>query len=37
MEKSCGKCEPAKPRPRPLFNFGKYPKTTIASKKLFLK
>ena len=35
MEKSCGKCEPAKPRPR--LNFGKYSKTAIASKKLFLK
>ena len=34
MEKSCRKCAP-KASPRPLFNFGKYPKTAIARKELF--
>ena len=34
MEKSCRKCTP-KASPRPLFYFGKQPKTAIACKKLF--
>ena len=34
MEKSCRKCEP-KASPRPLFYFGKQPKTAIACRKLF--
>ena len=36
MEKSCKKCAP-KASPRPLFYFGKQPKTAIACKKFFLK
>ena len=36
MEKSCRKCAP-KASPRPLFNFGKQPKTAVAWKKLFKK
>ena len=36
MEKSCRKCAP-KTSPRPLFYFGKQPKTAIACKKLFEK
>ena len=36
MEKWCWKCAP-KAGPRPLFNFGKWPKTAIVWKKLFLK
>ena len=34
--KSCRKCVP-NASPRPLFYFGKEPKTAIACKKLFLK
>ena len=34
MEKSCRKFAP-KASPRPLFNFGKYPKTNFACKKFF--
>ena len=34
MEKSCRKYAP-KASPRPLFNFGKYPITATARKKLF--
>ena len=34
--KSCRKCV-AKASPRPLYNFGKSPKTAIACKKLFSK
>ena len=34
VEKSCRKHAP-KASPRPLFKFGKYPKTTTACKKLF--
>ena len=36
MEKSCRKCAP-KASPRPLFYFGKQPKTAIACKKFFWK
>ena len=36
MEKWCWKCAP-KAGPRPLFNFGKWPKAAIVWKKLFLK
>ena len=36
MEKSCRKYAP-KASPRPLFYFGKQPKTAIACKKLLLK
>ena len=36
MEKSCRKCAP-KASPRPLFYFGKQPKTAIACKKFFQK
>ena len=36
MEKSCRKCAP-NGSPRPLFNFGKWPKTAIACKKFFWK
>ena len=36
MEKSCRKCAP-QARPKPVFNFGKYPKTAIACDKFFLK
>ena len=34
MEKSCGKYA-AKASPRPLYNFGKLPKSAIACKKCF--
>ena len=34
MEKSYRKCAP-EAGPRPLYNFGKQPKTTIACKKFF--
>ena len=34
MEKPCRKSAP-NASPRPLFNFGKLPKTAIACKKLF--
>ena len=34
IEKSCRKCA-AKADPRPLYNFGKSPKTATACKKLF--
>ena len=36
MEKTCRKCTP-KASPRPLFYFGKQPKTAIACKKFFSK
>ena len=36
MEKSCKRCAP-KASPRPIFNFGKQPKTAIACKKFFWK
>ena len=36
MEKSCRKCAP-KASPRPLFYFGKQPKTATACKKFFWK
>ena len=36
MEKSCRKFTP-NASPRPLFNFGKIPKTAIACKKFFLR
>ena len=36
MEKSCRKCAP-QARPKPVFNFGKYPKTAIACDKFFFK
>ena len=36
MEKSCRRCEP-NASPRPLFYFGKQPKTAISCKKFFLK
>ena len=36
MEKPCKKCAP-KASPRPLFYFGKKPRTTTACKKFFLK
>ena len=36
MEKSCRKCAP-KATPRPLFYFGKQPKTAIVCKKFFQK
>ena len=34
MEKSCRKCAP-KASPRPLFNFGKQPKTALHEKNSF--
>ena len=34
IEKPCRKCA-AKPSPRPLYNFGKEPKTAITCKELF--
>ena len=36
MEKSCRKYAP-KASPRPLFRFGKQPKTVITCKEFFLK
>ena len=36
MEKPCRKCGP-KASPRPLFYFGKQPKTAIACKKIILR
>ena len=36
MQKPCRKCAP-KASPRPLFNFGKQPKTVIECKEFFYK